>query len=187
MSRPLSEAKRLALIEAAIVTIAEHGLAATTILIAQRAKVSQGTLFTYFPDKADLFRWATRVLREEITDVVTKGLAGDSCPRDQILHMWRAGTSWAVAFPNRRRAFDHLCLSEDDGDGLLAPRLDAVTDAIYGFLMHSSLGSQEFFAFKRALVIRMGAVTVDFMVGYPERAEEFQERGFAAIWSALCA
>lgn len=185
MARPRSEAKRLALIEAAIATIAEHGLAATAILIAQRAKVSQGTLFTYFPDKADLFRWATRVLREEITNVVTEGLAGDSGPRDQILHMWRAGTSWAVAFPDRRRAFDHLCLSE--GDGPLAPRLDPVSDAIDGFLMHSNLGSQELFAFKKALVIRMGAVTVDFMVGYPERAAEFQERGFAAVWSALCA
>jgi AcrR family transcriptional regulator len=55
MARPKSEDKRDALMAAATRVIAAQGLSAPTAVIAREAGVSNGSLFTYFETKADLF------------------------------------------------------------------------------------------------------------------------------------
>jgi AcrR family transcriptional regulator len=55
MARPRSEDKRNAIMAAAARVIVTHGLSAPTATIAQEAGVSNGSLFTYFETKADLF------------------------------------------------------------------------------------------------------------------------------------
>ena len=55
MARPRSEDKRNALMAAATRVIVTQGLSAPTAMIAQEAAVSNGSLFTYFETKADLF------------------------------------------------------------------------------------------------------------------------------------
>ena len=55
IARPKSEDKRNAIMEAATRVIVKQGLSAPTATIAQEAGVSNGSLFTYFETKADLF------------------------------------------------------------------------------------------------------------------------------------
>ena len=55
MARPRSDEKRSAIMSAAIHVIASQGLGAATATIAKEAGVSNGSLFTYFQTKADLF------------------------------------------------------------------------------------------------------------------------------------
>lgn len=54
MARPKSEDKKLALLDAAAVAIAQTGIAASTAVIARNAGVAEGTLFRYFATKDDL-------------------------------------------------------------------------------------------------------------------------------------
>ena len=49
MARPLSEEKRIAILNAAANVVASEGIDAATARIAKAAKVAHGTLVTYFP------------------------------------------------------------------------------------------------------------------------------------------
>src|ERR1700722_13174654 len=55
MARPRSEDKRKALMAAATRVIVAQGLSAPTAVVAREAGVSNGSLFTYFDTKAELF------------------------------------------------------------------------------------------------------------------------------------
>ena len=55
MARPRSDEKRGAIMAAATRVIAAEGLGAATAAIAQEAGVSNGSLFTYFETKTELF------------------------------------------------------------------------------------------------------------------------------------
>jgi AcrR family transcriptional regulator len=55
MPRPKSDKKRSAILEAATRIIVTQGLSASTAGIANAAGVANGTLFTYFETKTDLF------------------------------------------------------------------------------------------------------------------------------------
>jgi AcrR family transcriptional regulator len=54
MARQKSDEKHSAILQAAIRVIDRQGLGAATAKIAAEAGVSKGSLFTYFPTKADL-------------------------------------------------------------------------------------------------------------------------------------
>lgn len=55
MARPKSDEKRNAILLAATRVIVKQGLSAPTAGIAKKAGVPNGSLFTYFETKADLF------------------------------------------------------------------------------------------------------------------------------------
>ena len=55
MARPKSDDKRSAILAAATAVIVRQGLSAPTAVIAKEAGVANGSLFTYFPTKANLF------------------------------------------------------------------------------------------------------------------------------------
>jgi AcrR family transcriptional regulator len=55
MSRPKSEDKRNPIMAAATRVIDTHGLSTPTALIAKEAGVPNGSLYTYFETKAELF------------------------------------------------------------------------------------------------------------------------------------
>jgi AcrR family transcriptional regulator len=55
MPRPKSDEKRSAILEAATRIIVTQGLSAPTAGIAKEAGVANGSLFTYFETKTDLF------------------------------------------------------------------------------------------------------------------------------------
>ena len=64
MSRPKSDDKRIAILEAALRVFAERGnLSAPTSAISKAAGVAEGTLFTYFKSKDDLINELYRHLR----------------------------------------------------------------------------------------------------------------------------
>ena len=71
MARRLDEEKRNKILEAAREAFGEHGFAKTTIkLIALKAGLAQGTVYTYFDNKEQLFLSVTG----EILDVFSEGM-----------------------------------------------------------------------------------------------------------------
>ena len=105
VARPKSEDKRNAIMAAATRVIVTHGLSAPTALIAKEAGVPNGSLFTYFETKADLFNQLYLELKAGMASAALEGLPAEAELRDQMFHLWSNWMTWAVARPTR-------CISE---------------------------------------------------------------------------
>src|SRR5277367_2650870 len=88
MARPRSEDKRNALMAAATRVIVTHGLSAPTAMIAQEAGVSNGSLFTYFETKADLFNQLYLELKAGMASAALEGLPAKAELREQMFNLW---------------------------------------------------------------------------------------------------
>ena len=112
MSRPKSDGKRTAILEAATRVIVAQGLSAPTAGIAKEAGVANGSLFTYFETKIDLFNQLYLHLKAEMAAAALKDLRTGIAPREQLFHIWRHWTVWAVSSPEKRRALAQLDVSD---------------------------------------------------------------------------
>src|SRR5271154_2008263 len=98
---------------AATRVIVAQGLSAPTAVIAQEAGVSNGSLFTYFETKAELFNQLYLELKADMASAALQGVPAKAALRAQYFHVWSNWMHWAVANPEKRRALAQLALSED--------------------------------------------------------------------------
>lgn len=88
MSRPKSDDKRLAILDAALRVFAERGnLSAPTSAISEAAGVAEGTLFTYFKNKDDLVNQLYMHLRARF-DQVLIGYPYRADAQTRLRHVW---------------------------------------------------------------------------------------------------
>lgn len=113
MARPKSEDRRSAIIAAAIRVIAAQGLSAPTALIAKEASISNGSLFTYFGTKTELFNQVYRDIKTEIALAASSGLPGAADSKNQMAAMWSGWLLWSTMNPDKRRALAQLAVSEE--------------------------------------------------------------------------
>ena len=113
MPRPKSDEKRSAILEAATRIIVTQGLSAPTAGIAKEAGVANGSLFTYFETKTDLFNQLYLELKIEMASAAMKDLPARAEPREQLLHLWQHWMNWAVSYPEKRQALAQLGVSEE--------------------------------------------------------------------------
>jgi len=112
MARLRSPEKRRALLEAAIVEIAEAGLGAATAKIAARAGVAEGTLFTYFATKDELFNELYVDLKSEVYDRLNDGFPLKGSAERRAWYVWSTFLAWAIEFPLRRKVSLQLTMSD---------------------------------------------------------------------------
>jgi len=109
MARPLSDQKRLALIDTAINLFAERGIAgAPTSAIAAAAGVAGGTLFTYFASKDLLVSAVHDSLRREVADVLLTAYPKAADARVRFRHLWDRYVHWGVSHPEKFRVLEQL-------------------------------------------------------------------------------
>src|ERR1700732_1065267 len=108
MARPKSDEKRSAILEAATRIIGAQGLSAPTAGIAKEAGVANGSLFTYFETKTDLFNQLYLELKTEMAAAAMEGVLAKAELRGQFYRTWRNWTNWALSFPDKRRALAQL-------------------------------------------------------------------------------
>lgn len=114
MARPRSDDKRAAILAAATRVIAKEGLSAATAAIAKEARVSNGSLFTYFETKADLINALYLELKAERAKAALAGIsAAKPAARKQSLRSWSNTLNWAVDNPDKRRALTYLGVAPD--------------------------------------------------------------------------
>ena len=104
MPRPKSDEKRIAILEAATRIIVMQGLSAPTAGIAKEAGVANGSLFTYFETKTDLFNQLYLELKTEMASAAMKDLPTRAEPREQLLHLWQHWMNWAAGILPREAA-----------------------------------------------------------------------------------
>jgi AcrR family transcriptional regulator len=184
MPRPRSDDKRNAILAAATRVIVAEGLSAPTAGIAKEAGVANGSLFTYFETKSELFNQLYLEIKSEMAAAAVRGLGGNEDLHDHFFHVWRNWTGWAVTYPEKRRALAQLSVSDEitaqtraAGHRIMAPMAE---------LLERVRGSGPMrgvpMTFLVALMTSVAESTMDFMSQDVKNAKKHCKTGFDALW-----
>jgi AcrR family transcriptional regulator len=187
MARPKSKDKRDALMAAATRVIAAHGLGAPTAAIAREAGISNGSLFTYFETKTDLFNQLYLELKTGMADACMQGLPVQAPLREQLSRMWSNWMRWATSNADQRRALALLDVSDDITQPTRAAShqaMKAVAEVLdraraRGPMREAPMG------FVVAMMSSLADATMDFMVSDPASADEHSRVAFDALCRML--
>jgi AcrR family transcriptional regulator len=187
MPRPRSDKKRSAILEAATRVIVTQGLSAPTAGIAKRARVANGSLFTYFETKKDLFNALYLELKDEMASAAMKGLPGDADVRKQFFHVWKNWTNWAIAYPEKRRALAQLGVSDEitpETRATAHKMMTGVAELLERGRANGSM-SKAPRAFVATIMNSVAEATMDFMTQDSAHAMKHCREGFDAMWRMI--
>jgi AcrR family transcriptional regulator len=187
MARPRSDAKRVAILQAATRVIVTQGLGATTAGIAKEAGVANGSLFTYFATKTDLLNQLYLELKKELAEVSLRRLPSDAGLRQQMYHAWKSWAEWAVSNPDKRRALAQLSVSDEITAETRMEGMKVMAGIFELFERCRSRGAVRNVppAFAGALINAASEATMDFMAGDPSHAKKHCKAGFDAVWRMI--
>ena len=172
---------------AATHVIVTRGLSAPTATIAQEAGVSNGSLFTYFETKAELFNQLYLELKEEMATAAMKNLRRDAELSEQFWHVWRNWMDWAVAFPQKRRALAQLGVSDEITPATRAAghkTMAGIAELMERARLNGSMRTVPM-AFAGSIMNSVAESTMDYMVQDPKNAKKHCRAGFDAVWRML--
>lgn len=187
MPRPKSDDKRSAILAAATRIIVKQGLSAPTMGIAKEAGVANGSLFTYFETKAELFNQLYLELKTEMAAGAMRNLPAKAELREQFFHIWRNWMDWAIRFPEKQRALAQLGVSDEItsmtremGHTIMAPIAELMGRCrAEGPMRNVSR------AFVGALMNSIAEATMDQMIHDPRNAKKHCGVGFDALWRMI--
>ncbi len=172
---------------AATRVIVSQGLAAPTALIAREAGVSNGSLFTYFDTKAELFNQLYLELKAEMVAAVLAGLPAGAALREQMYHSLSNWMGWAVTNPEKRAALAQLGVSEELTPTTRAAGHKAMTGVVA--LLESARANGPMRDAPMGLVAgimnSVAEATIDYVLQDPANAEQHCKTGFDALWRVL--
>lgn len=173
--------------EAATRIIVIQGLSAPTAGIAKEAGVANGSLFTYFETKKDLFNALYLELKEEMASAAMKGLPEGVEIRKQFFHVWKNWTNWAITYPEKRRALAQLGVSDE----ITFETRVAAHKLMMGIAELLECGrangpmSKTPRAFVATIMNSVAEATMDFMTQDPVHAMKHCREGFDAMWRMI--
>lgn len=187
MARPKSNDKRTAIMEAAARVIVAQGLSAPTATIAKEAGVSNGSLFTYFETKADLFNQLYLEIKASMAGAAMEKFPAGTDLRKQASHIWTHWMEWATQNPVKRHALAQLALydqitpqSQAAAGQIMAGILDVMERLrVQGPFRNSPL------PFFGSILNSIADATMDYMIKDPTHAKKHCKVGFEAFWRVL--
>jgi AcrR family transcriptional regulator len=184
MPRPRSDDKRSAILAAATRIIVTQGLSAPTAGIAKEAGVANGSLFTYFATKTDLFNELYLELKLDMAAAILKDVSGADDLREQVFHAWKNWTDWALAFPEKRRALAQLGVSDEITTATRSTAHKGMAEVAR--LMDRARATGPMRKAPLGLVITLmssvAEATIDFMAQDPANAKKHFRVAFEALW-----
>ena len=187
MSRPRSDEKRSAILEAATRFIVAHGLSAPTAGIAKEAGVANGSLFTYFKTKTDLFNELYLEIKAEMASATMKDMRQAAEVDEQYFRVWTNWTKWAVSNPEKRAVLAQLGVSDEltaetrtAGHKTMSPMADLLQRVVANGPM-----AKVPMSFVVALMNATAEATIDAMGQDPSHAKKHCKTGFDAVWRML--
>jgi AcrR family transcriptional regulator len=189
VTRPKSEDKRNAILDAATGLFAERGLAAApTSEISKRAGIAEGTLFTYFETKDDLINSLYRELKLELADAMMSDFPRKKNVRTRLRHVWDRYVNWGIANPKQRKVLAQLTVSEvvtkesrDAGSTPFVELQTMIRDAIEQRVFRNDLPVELISKSLAALV----EATIDLTVTNPSKANKYRDSGFQMFWAGI--
>lgn len=187
MARPRSDDKRNAIMEAAARVIVTHGLSAPTATIAEEAGVSNGSLFTYFETKANLFNELYLELKTGMAAAALEGFPAGDDLRKQVFHVWSNWMDWATLNPEKRRALAQLSVSDEISQATrnaAHKTTSGLADLMEQMRANGSLRNAPM-GFAAAIMNSLAETTMDFMIHDPANAKKHCKVGFDALWRVI--
>jgi AcrR family transcriptional regulator len=187
MARPKSNDKRNAIMDAAARVIVARGLGAPTAMIAKEAGISNGSLFTYFETKAELFNQLYLEIKSDMAGEALVNFPAKAKLHDQAFYVWSHWMTWATANPEKRRALAQLSVS----DQITPETRVAGVKIMAGFInvmeriRDSGALKDAPMTFVGALMNSLADTTMDFMINDPANAEKHCTVGFETFWRAV--
>lgn len=179
--------RRNAILAAATKLIAMQGIAAPTAKIAKAAEVSDGSLFTYFPDKDDLLNQLYLELKIELRQAVLLAYPTTGTLKQQARHLWDVIIDWNLGHPNKRRTMAQLDVSdrvtsESRKEGMngwehIASMMQKV--ATKGLLRDRPS------AFSIKILLALSDLTTDSILQFPKEVKAYRQAGFDAFWNVV--
>lgn len=187
MARPKTGNKHEAILNAAADALAEQGPGASTASISKRAGVAEGTLFTYFPTKDDLFLALFFELKREAYASIEPDFPVQAQPKMQARHFFDRYVDWGVAHPHKRHALAHLVLSDKISDAAKVQADEASAGYVAVLKDRLAAGPLQHGHpdFGTAVMHGIAEATMEFMTRCPEEAEDYRNAGFEAFWRAI--
>jgi AcrR family transcriptional regulator len=186
MPRPKTGDKRAAILRAAIETIAEEGIGASTAKIARTAAVAEGSLFRYFPDKDTLLNELYIELKLDLRRTTVTGFPVTGSLRRRIQHTWDAYVGWGIESPTKRKAMVQLNVCERiTSYSKLQGRvgMEDVVVALEQLIARGRLRVMPL-TFVADLLVAMAETTMTCMETSPADSERYRATGFEAFWGA---
>jgi AcrR family transcriptional regulator len=186
MARPRNPDKRAAILEAAVLEIAEAGLGAATAKIAQRAGVATGSLFIYFSNKKELLNELYFELKAEAYTKVNAEFPQRAGLERRARHLWSRFLDWSIEFPEKRKVSallnlsDVITLETRARTAEARSRIDAVLAELGNRGALRGLPS----GFAAAFMGSLQEATMDFIAREPARREEVTRKAFQVFWRA---
>ncbi|MBW3115031.1 TetR/AcrR family transcriptional regulator [Providencia rettgeri] len=186
MARPLSEEKRQAILQATIKLFAEEGINASTSKIAKLAKVSEGSIFTYFSNKDELMNQLYLELKNELQATLTEMPEIDSL-KESIWFAWKSYVFWGVDHPEKHQVLAKLAMSSNVSNATKELANETFCDVSYLLEKAKKQGAlkDQSVEFIGALLGAMGDVTMSFVRKNPSASETLCKDGFTAFWNAI--
>jgi AcrR family transcriptional regulator len=187
VARQKSDDKRSAIVAAAIRVVVQQGLGAPTATIAREAGVANGSLFTYFETKADLYNQLYLELKADMASAALEGLPAKATLRVRFFYVWSNWIRWAAQYPEKRRALALLGVSDD----ITAATRDAGHKTMAGLAVLMEEGRAKGamrdapVPLVAALMNSLAEATMDFVVNDPGHADQHCKIGFDALWRML--
>ena len=189
MTRPKSEDKRNAILEAATRLFAKRGLtAAPTSEISKQAGVAEGTLFTYFKTKDDLINALYKEIKLELADAMMSDFPRKQNVRTRLRHVWDRYVNWGIANPNQRKVLAQLTVSEvltkESRDAGSAPFVEfqiMIRDAIEHRVFRNDVPVE---LISKSLAAMVEA-TIDLTVSNRSKTKQYREGGFQMFWAGI--
>jgi AcrR family transcriptional regulator len=174
-------------LEAATRVIVSQGLSTPTAGIAKEAGVANGSLFTYFETKKDLFNSLYLELKEEMASAAMKGLPEDADIRKQFFQIWKNWTNWAIAYPEKRRALAQLGVSDEitpETRSAAHKLMTGIAELLERGRVNGPMNKAPR-AFVATLMNSVAEATMDFMTQDSAHAMKHCKEGFDAMWHLI--
>ena len=187
MSRTRSEAKRNAILGAAIRVFAKEGLSAPTSAVSREAGVAEGTLFIYFPTKVQLLDAVFRDIRLELATAILSSFPRKKDVRTRMLHIWDRFVGWGVEHPEALGVAVQMSARPDltRNHSETEKGVRAEFEAIHRSFRELKLGPKLPPELVQAALDALAEMTIQMILRKPELAAKYRRAGFELFWNGV--
>lgn len=189
MARPLSQEKRMAILNAATIAVAEAGLGAPIVKIAKAAGVADGTVCVYFPTKDELLNQLYLHINTDLRSAITPEPDGQADLEARLRPFWDGYIAWGLKSPTKYKASRQL-----NASNVLTTETRAEIRTIFADFDRIIAGAtskgelREFpEVFVCGLMDAVAGMVLELSEKNPSQADAYKRLGWDALWAAIVA
>lgn len=187
MARQLNPEKHKALLDAAIILIAERGPDVSTAAIAKQAGVAEGTLFTYFATKSQLLNHLYLFLSQSLADSLFSLPPESKTAEARMRNLWDGLIDWGLdnrasyKAKHQLRISAHISIATHcSGAAIFQKLLERVEEDI---AEQAKPKLRSFYI--NSVIPGLTDIAIDAIISEPKRRAELKRASFDLFWQGI--